>query len=267
MKRYIIPAAALLALCSCEKEIDFEYHDVEQQQVIEGLLTQSGISVRLTKTVATDEPFENNLVTDAIVNVTDLTADVSAALECDDEGNFTVPGFAGVPGHEYELTVRVGENSYTSVSRMLPPSEIKSAEFNWIKMPYDDVAVLKVEFTADADPRTNYWMRVYRNGEIYDWQVMDSRNAVDGLVTGMMLTSRKDVDEEDDDDVLLDGDVVDIEVLTISDIMADYLDSLNNDDYNGNRMFTGAYCLGYFLAAPLSKTQIIYHPDQIPYDE
>lgn len=267
MKKYIIPAAALLSLCSCEKEIDFGYHDVEEQQVIEGLLTQDGISVRLTKTVATDEPFGDNSVTDALVDVTDLTADVTASLECDDEGNFTVPGFAGVPGHEYGLTVRVGENTYTSVSRMLPPSEIVSAEFSWIKMPYDDVAVLKVQFTADTDPFTSYWLRVYRNGEIYDWQTIGSRNAVDGLVTGMMLTSRKDVDEEDDDDVLRDGDVVDIEVMTISQTMADYLDSLNNGDYNGNRMFTGAYCLGYFLAAPLSKTQIIYHPDRIPYAE
>ena len=106
-------------------------------------------------------------------------------------------------------------------------------------------------------------MRVFRNGEIYDWQAVSSHNAVDGVVRGMMMTSRKDADEEDDDTVLRDGDVIDIEVLPVSRDIADYLNSLNNGDYNGNLLFTGSYCLGYFLAAPVAETQIIYHPDQI----
>lgn len=82
-----------------------------------------------------------------------------------------------------------------------------------------------------------------------------------------MMTSRKDIDEEDDDSVLKDGDVIDIEVMPISKEMGDYLNSLNNGDYNGNRLFTGADCLGYFLAAPISTTLLIYHPDRIPYAE
>lgn len=150
---------------------------------------------------------------------------------------------------------------------MLPVSEIVSAEFNWIKMPYDDVAVLKVQFTEAGDMNTQYWLRVYRNGDPYEWQAIESRNAVEGLVTGMMMTSRKDIDEEDDDTVLKEGDKIDIVVLPISKEIGDYLNSLNNGDYNGNRMFSGSYCLGYFLAAPISRTQLIYHPDQIPYAE
>ena len=150
---------------------------------------------------------------------------------------------------------------------MLPPTEIVSAEFNWIKMPYDDVAVLKVQFLENADPKTQYWMRVFRNGEPYEWQAIESRNTVDGLVTGMMMTSRKDTDAEDDDEVLKEGDIVGIEVLPVSGTMADYLNSLNNGDYNGNRMFGDPYCLGYFLAAPVSRTQIVYHPDRIQYAE
>lgn len=265
--KYIIPVAALAATTSCEKELDFEYRDIPAQQVIEGLLSQDGASIRLSETVATDEPFNDNTLTDADVVIKDLTDDISYVLTPDDSGSFSLPGLAGIPGHSYQLTVTINGNTYSSTSTMAAASEIVSAEFNWIKMPYDDVAVLKVQFTEDKDPKTRYWMRVYRNGEIYDWQAISSHNAVDGIVRGMMLTSRKDIDEEDDDDVLRDGDVVDIEVLPISQAMADYLDSLNNGDYNGNRMFTGAYCLGYFLAAPVSSAQIIYHPDLIPYAE
>lgn len=264
---YILASVGLIALASCEKEIDFEYKDIPEQQVIEGLLTQDGVSVRLTKTVPTDEPFNANTVTDAIVTVVDKTARESFSLTLDENGQFSHPDLSGEVGHEYELTVSIGEDSYTSTSRMLTKSEIVSAEFNWIKMPYDDVAVLKVQFTEVGDMNTQYWLRVYRNGEPYEWQSIESRNAVDGIVTGMMMTSRKDIDEEDDDTVLKDGDKIDIEVFPISKEMGDYLNSLNNGDYNGNRMFNGSYSLGYFLAAPISRTQLIYHPDQIPYAE
>lgn len=263
--QYIFSACALLTFASCEKEIDFEYKDIPEQQVIEGVMTQEGVNVRLTKTVATDEPFNDRTIIDAEVTVADKTAGEIYPLTPNEDGVFTLPGLIGQTGHEYELTVSIGEDIYKSTSRMHTKSTIVSAEFNWIKMPYDDVAVLKVQFTEAEDMNTQYWLRVYRNGEPYEWQAIESRNAVDGLVTGMMMTSRKDIDEEDDDTVLKDGDIIDIEVMSISKKMGDYLNSLNNGDFNGNRMFTGSYCLGYFLAAPVSRTQIIYHPDQIPY--
>jgi len=261
----VLSVLAMLAVASCEKEIDFEYKDVPEQPVIEGLLTQDGVSVRLTKTIPTDEPFNDNTITDASVTVVDKTIGETFSLMPDDKGYFTLGQLRGETWHEYEMTVVVGEDTYTSTSQMHPPTEIVSAEFNWIKMPYDDVAVLKVQFTEVGDKFTCYWLRVYRNGEPYAWQTIESRNAMNGVVTGMLMTSRKDVEAEDDGSVLKEGDVVDIEVFTISTVMADYLDSLNNGDYNGNRMFTGSYCLGYFLAAPISKTQLIYHPVQIPY--
>lgn len=263
--QYILMSAAFPVLASCEKEIDFEYNDIPEQQVIEGLLTQEGVSVKLTKTVPTDEPFNDNTVTDATVTVVDKSTGNTYSMVADEEGTFTCTGLIGKTGNEYELTVVIGKECYRSSCTMLPSSEIVSAEFNWIKMPYDDVAVLKVQFKEVEERTSQYWLRIYRNGEPYEWQAIESRNAVDGLVTGMMMTSRKDVDAEDEEDVLREGDVIDIEVLTISTTMADYLNSLNNGDYNGNRMFSGSYCLGYFLVAPISRTQITYHPDQIPY--
>ena len=254
-----------ILLASCEKEIDFEYKDIPEQQVIEGLLTQEGVSVKLTKTVPTDEPFSDACIVDASVTLTDLETNEEYVLAPNQNGIFTVGGVVGETGHTYELKVDIGADSYTSASQMSAPTEIVSAEFNWIRMPYDDVAVLKVMFREDADPETQYWLRVYRNGDPYQWQVIESLNAVDGLVSGMMMTSRKDIDEEDEDEVLRDGDVIDIEVLPISFEMGDYLNSLNNGDYNGYQMFSGTYCLGYFLAAPIASTQLIYCPSRIPY--
>lgn len=264
--KYIFPALILGAasLASCEKEIDFKYHDIPAEPVIEGLLTEEGVSVRLTQTVATDEPFSPALTAGAEVTVTDLTEGLEYRLTPDSASVFTSETLRGIPGHTYSLTVRKDDRSYTCESTMLEAVKIVSAEFNWITMPYDDVAILKVMFTPSADPLTCYWMRVYRNGEVYEWQGIDGRN-VEDLVTGMMMTSRRDIDEEDENDVLREGDVVDIEVMQISRLMYDYLNSLNNGDYNGLRLFSGSSCLGYFLAAPVAVTSIIYDPANIPH--
>lgn len=260
---YAIFAIFLALFTSCEKEIEFKYKDIPPQRVIEGLLTQDGVSIRISNTVATDEPFTNQTISYADVSIDDLTSGTRYILNPDDSGDYSLSEFQGNTGHEYSLTVKIGEDTYTSQSKMLLPSEILSAGFYWIAMPYDDVAVLKVKFTALDDSSTCYWLRVYRNGEPYDWQSIESRNVVDGIATGMMMTSRKNTDEEDDETVLKDGDIIDIEVMPISKAMGDYLNSLNNGDYNGNRMFDGPYCLGYFLAAPISKTQIIYQQKDI----
>lgn len=265
--RQLLPALILAAasLASCEKEIDFKYHDIPPEPVIEGLLTDEGVSVRLTQTVATDEPFSPALTAGAEVTVTDLTEGLDYRLTPDSASVFTSGALRGIPGHTYSLTVRKDDRSYTCESTMLGAVKIVSAEFNWIKMPYDDVAILKVMFTASADPMTCYWMRVYRNGEVYEWQGIDGRNVENGLVTGMMMTSRRDIDEEDEGEVLREGDVVDIEVMQVSRHMYDYLNSLNNGDYNGLRLFSGSSCLGYFLAAPVALTSVIYDPAAIPY--
>ena len=116
--KYIIPVAALAATTSCEKELDFEYRDIPAQQVIEGLLSQDGASIRLTETVATDEPFNDNTLTDADVVIKDLTDDISYVLAPDDSGSFSLPGLAGIPGHSYQLTVTINDNTYSSTSTM-----------------------------------------------------------------------------------------------------------------------------------------------------
>ncbi len=262
----LIPAASLaLTLMACEKEIAFEYHQIPPEPVIEGLLTGEGVEVRLSQTVATDEPFRPPL-TDADVRVTDLTDGSSYSLLSDSAGFFTAEGLRGVTGHCYELTVERGGESFVARSTMLDTIAIISAGFSWIRMPYDDVAVLRVEVTASSDPLICYWMRVYRNGEVYQWQAMEGRNVDNGVATGMMMTSRRDIEQEDDADRLVDGDSVMIEVMPISRLMFDYLASLNNGDYNGLRLFSGSSpCLGYFLAAPMARTTIIYRPDDFTY--
>lgn len=256
--------AALLALVSvsCEKELDFKYRDIAPLPVIEATLTDRGTKVSLTLTTPIDEPMDRTRLTDATVTVEDLTDGLVRRLEADAEGYFTDPT-GGVPGHDYRITLSRGAGIYMSQTTMCPRSEIRSLEFGWIKMPYDDVAVLKGVITDNPEETGEYWwLRIYRNGELYEWSELDDRTAVDGELSFVTMTSRRDTDKEDDDEVLLDGDVVTVEVCRITREMHDYLEAIKNGS-NGPAMFSGPECLGYFMASETAVESIVFHPDQI----
>lgn len=190
-----------------------------------------------------------------------MTAGETKSLQPDASGIFT-DATPGIVGHEYRIDVATGGQTYTSTSIMRPHSEICGVEFQWIKMPYDHVAVLQVSFTDPSSAGDYYWVRLYRNGEAYKWSVLDDSRAFDGIINEVLMTSRMDIDEEDDNTVLLDGDVVTVTVSAISREMADYLEALQSDS-NGPCMFSGSFCLGYFLASPVAESEIVFRPDQM----
>ncbi len=260
----IFAIVVLIASASCEREIDFNYRDIDPINVIEARLTSAGITVVITRTTPMDEPMDLTRVTDAEVVLIDLTSGVTTELTVESDGSFS-SAVGGVVGHKYRLTVNIGTDHYQAESEMFPATEILDLKFNWIKMPYDDVAVLQCSFSDDAAIQGDcYWIKIYRNGKIYRWSELDDRGAGSGEKVATFMTSRRDIDEEDDEDVLLDGDLVKCSVEQISQAMHDYLEALQNDS-NGPAMFTGDFCLGYFTANDPVETSIIFHPDEIPY--
>lgn len=54
MKKIFAIIVLLSILVSCEKELDFRYHDVDSQLVIEGRTSESGTTVSLTRTCPMD---------------------------------------------------------------------------------------------------------------------------------------------------------------------------------------------------------------------
>lgn len=244
---------------SCEKELDFKYHDVDSQLVIEGLLSDSGCDLRLTYTTSMDEAMNLTPITDADVTMTDLTTGESYIIHTDAEGIFR-DHTIGIPGHDYRIEIlREGKN-YSADCRMHPAAEITGLQFRWIKMPYDHVAVLDIDFKDTEGVDDCYWIRIYRNDEPYKWLLSDDRSAIGGIISESTMTSRKDTDEADDKKVLYDGDVVKVEIVPVARNMYDYLTAIQNDS-NGPRMFEGDFCLGYFIAASVSSSSIVYNPD------
>lgn len=261
----MICGAAAMLLASCEKELDFKYHDIDPLLVIEGSLTADEATVTLTLTTPMGEPMDDSRLTDAAVTLHDLTDGSEVTLLPGSDGDY-IARTGGVVGHDYRLVVTREGESYSSDCEMSQAVEITGLEFNWIKMPYDDVAALQVSFADDADTDNDYyWVRIYRNGKIYQWSYVSDILESGGIIDEVFATTRKDIDEEDDDSILLDGDVITATVCKISREMYDYLEAIAQPGSNGPRMFEGGFCLGYFLAAPVTADEIVFHPDEIPY--
>lgn len=259
---HIIIAFAILVFQACSKDLDLNYKDIDPITVIEGQLTLQGASVRITMTTPMDEPMDTTLLTDATVTLTDLTVGTSETLLPNKYGAFT-SATSGITGHEYELKVLRDGKSYTARCEMPMPSKLLALEFNWVKMPYDHVAVLQVTFTENTSVDGDcYWMRLYRNGKAYMWNIITDLYAADGIINDVIMTSRRDLDEEDEETALRDGDLVTVSVSPISREMFDYLDAVSSDS-NGPALFSGDFCLGYFLASPTVTSSITFHPDEI----
>lgn len=261
---YFLSAICLtLMLASCEKELDFEYTDIEPLTVIEAELSPEGAKVGITYTTPMDEPMDRTRLTDASVTLADITDGSVFELHPDADGFFT-DRTPGIVGHDYRLTVERAGCRYEAETTMYPPIKFESLEFNWIAMPYDHVAVLQGRFCENRDTNGEcYWVKIYRNGKIYQWAEMDDVNAEDGICTFSLMTTRKDIDKEDEEDVLYDGDVITCTVSPITRKMHDYLEALQHDS-NGPAMFSGDKCLGYFMATSPISESIVFHPDEIP---
>lgn len=257
---YIIPAL-LLCLVSCEKELDFQYHDIEPQFVVEGNLTREGGKVLLTTTTPMNEKIEENYLGDAEVFIKDLSTNEEFKLECNDK-NIYQTSCHPVVGNEYMLTVRREGKEYSASCLMRPATKIIGLLFQWIKMPYDHVAVLQISFKDLPTDNDCYWIKIYRNDLPYKWIISDDRSAVNGVINEVVMTTRQDLDEEDEKDILRDGDVVKVVINTISREMYDYLIAIQSDS-NGPTMFEGDFCLGYFLASEEASDFIIFRPDEL----
>lgn len=258
----MMPVLLLIILSGCEKELDFKYSDIEPLPVIEAWLTPEGSRVAITLTTPMNEPIDRKLLTDATVILSDLTSGDEMTLFPDGEGYYvnTTPG---IVGHDYRLHVERDAASYEAEATMLPPVEIKNLEFAWVKMPYDYVAAFQTQYTDDQPTLDQcYWLRLYRNGDIYMWTEQDDRGADDGILTFTTLTTRQDIEAEDDSDLILDGDTITLNICPISRSMYTYLQMLANDN-SGPAMFSGPRCLGFFLATTPATDSIIFNTASI----
>ncbi len=263
MKRLLVYMFAVMLLSGCKKELDLDYHDTDPILVVEGNLTDTCATVSLTLTTPMDAPMMTGHLTDAAVSITDLNDGTVTVLAPGVDGLYEA-GIGGTAGHDYRLTVERDGKTYVGQCAMQTEVELRDIRFQWIKMPYDEVAVMAVVIADNpATAGDAYWVRIFRNDEVYKWVVTDDRFAVDGQIEVSMMTTRKNPDNQDDEDNLTDGDILTVSVTRIPDHIQTYLTELSAHTIAGPTTFSGDFCLGYFLASPSVTTSVTFRPDVI----
>lgn len=261
MKRllFLFLPAWLLIAPACQKDIDFEYHEIDPITVIEANLNTTSVSVIITETTPVDEPMNRTRYTDAEVVLTDLSTGSASALAPDDDGVYT-DGKAGIPGHCYRLDVRRGAESFSSTCDMLMPAVIVDFQFIRIETPMVKAVAAQVAFVDPPDTRGDcFIVSFFRNGILFSrGTISDIQTTSAGiLIASCMAEAAGDIPEgvdysDDADRVLEDGDIMTATVTPVSRAYYDYIVALNSGS-NGPLMFSGDFCLGYFLAAPESS--------------
>ena len=99
MKKYFLYLIYIingLFLVSCEKEIDIDYHDADMRYVVEGYVSNTGTTVRISHT----QPMDDNTTDSDISNATvTLTADDGTQISIPYKSNgYYTSNLKGVPG-------------------------------------------------------------------------------------------------------------------------------------------------------------------------
>ncbi|MCR5679455.1 MAG: DUF4249 domain-containing protein [Prevotella sp.] len=273
MRKILYLISPLMALAACTKEIDFDYHEVEPLVVIEGLVTDEGTSVVVTRSRSVSDPLPSPCRKDAVVTIT--CDGKSTVIPYDAKSESYCSPMAGVAGKTYQLDVDLDGRHYEASAYMPPPATILAADFFWMSVVDERMLVYEL-WALDPDPseRTHFWYRMDRishhphfegktSTEPYRWGVLDDRGCPPGKVfIDMMATSEKAMDKDEEDDwdyILYDGDSITCRLMTIDRPVYDYFSSLRAGQRGGanpQSNISGG-CLGYFAAGSVSRTDTI----------
>ncbi len=248
---YLFAVLALLAV-SCEKVIDLDLEEGNEQFVIEGFVTEGESShiVTVSKTIALENPNGVPLVNNAVVILTDNLGNTQT-LTSIGNGQYQATGYPGVEGRTYTLSVSVDGQVFQASSTIpgVVPIDTLMIE-NFIFGP-DTVPMITPARFDPAGVANYYQFLMYRNNERLSGYNLQDDQFTDGNYQLQPLFA---FDFES-------GDTARVEMFGIDKPVFKYFYALaqNSEDVtpaNPTSNFTG--CLGYFSARTKSvKTVII----------
>ncbi len=263
---YTIIAVGMVLLTSCEKELDFDYNTIDPLYVVEANITADGAVAKLSQTLDVTDTLWNKDVSNASVTITGENG-TSFVLHHDSAGIYSSKEARGIPGVKY--TIHVDINGYVTESTSVMQEEFTVSDNYLYKivMMSEDVYGVRVDVKDEGTKENYYYTLVTRNGEPYKWMITDNRGQYGKTEIDIGCFIDSDM-EDHKEDILEEGDLIDIEVRKVDRKIYDYywsraigLETYSNPlrDYTNNT-------LGYFSACSIIKLPTItYHKDEVEY--
>jgi hypothetical protein len=254
----------LVWLCSCKKEVHLDLDDAGAHIVIEGSVTDAAgpYTVAISRSVEFYADNSYPPVSGAAVRIIDNEGHSDSLIETS-PGVYTTTTLQGKPGVTYTMSVRVQDTLYTAVSTMPFPVDLDSITFRKAGA-FGNKNIRAVPHYQDPPGIKNYYLfNEYINGilETKDIFVFDDR-----LSDGRYITR----DLRTQDDVMHEGDVVEVQMYCIDEPIFNYFDELDGSGGRGGAFNTAASpanpgsnisngALGYFSAHTIRTRKAKVH--------
>lgn len=259
-------AALIILFSSCEKVIDINLNDAAKKYVIEGVLTnQPGstttVSITQTKNFSEDNTFPG--ISGAQVTIVYGTNTVT--LTETTPGIYTTNAINGTVGTTYNLTVKVGGETFTSSSTMPVQKNLDSIYVKDQNLFGDIRKMVSVMYVDPPGKGDGYRFLQYVNGVKEKSIFVMNDDLTDNRPVDRVLFTFND-DEDDDQKKIKSGDLIRIQMQCIDEAVYKYWYSMDIASTGENQQATPANpvsnikggALGYFSAHTVQeKTMIV----------
>lgn len=189
MKKLSIFLLGLL-LFSCEKVIEVDVNDADEQTVVEAVLTDQPFSsfIALTKSAALFEESDFETIDSASVEIIDQNGTVTVFQQVA-PGLYVNPGFVTQEGYTYSLTIITDVSTFTATASTPKRVELDTSYIDYdYKNPFGEIEPrVHIKFTDDPTPESFYRAIAYKNGEkdgginLYDDELTNGELEEDNL--------------------------------------------------------------------------------------
>ena len=254
MKQLLISILLFTALVGCKKEINVDLQNASPQIVIEATVTNATYAeVTVSKSVAFSNSNTYPKVSGATVNISDNG--VNYVLTEAKAGTYSNNSLIGVPGHTYNLSVKVEGKEYTSTSIMPLQVHLDTLLLEKLFWGNESIWVVKPQYTDPVGFGHHYMFIETINGKLFpEYWVWDDRIVNNSISTIPLIPLQSD-------STIHVNDTIEVEMRCIDKNVFRYFTALQGSQNNAttpanpeNTITGGA--LGYFSAHTTQKKKI-----------
>lgn len=264
MRKHILLSCILVAailIAGCEKVVNANLRSAEKKYVIEGVVT-NGDTCRVKVSATSNFSDSNNFngIDSAQVQVSD-NGGIPITLPQAERGVYETI-LSGIPGHTYQLKVRINTTVFTANCTLPQPVNMDSLFVNQVAFGGRNHYVANVVY-ADPVTKENYYNFVeYVNREQMADVFVNSDNLSNGRIVQFTLYAPTELQVDDN---ITTGDTVTVEMQCIDAAVYKYWYSLNAGASGSDVLATPANplsnisggALGYFSAHTIQSRTII----------
>jgi len=234
--RILIAILIAVLLSSCTDVVDIEVQSSQSRLTIEASLDwEKGTlgneqTIKLSSSTDYYDTSTNTSVTGASVKVANDNSGVEFLFTDQNNGNYTTSSFVPVVNQSYTLTVDYNGETFTATETLMPVVDISELSQSTEEGFSDDVLEVNIAFEDPVEEENYYLIKLKERGDL----LVELFDVDDEFTNGNEIKLFYEKEEDTDTNTMEfeQGDIVDVELLGISEVYYDFIGILiaQNED-------------------------------------